>query len=145
MPREGEPIAGTPDDIEVSPPETHADAAGDSLEGHDHRLVEALQSEEALRGLNFADLKRLHEATARLAATTFIEVENGFRSVNGDGIFIRKQGDVYRLAGFIPLPSFSLWLSSHPNSVLVRGSVNKDEMLRATREMIEELGNRIIE
>lgn len=98
-----------------------------------------------LQGLSFAELERAFRETQRLAATSFGQTENGFRNAQGEGIYIREAKGIFKLSEISPsLRDIHTFLATHPNSVLTNGSANKEEMMSAIKNMLEELGNRII-
>lgn len=96
-----------------------------------------------IKGLNFEDLTRLSEEVTALAKTSFRQTETGFANVNGDGIYILERNGSYRIGSISDrLPDF--------HRLVLHGQLNKswpdrEKLMQALQEMIEGLGNRIIE
>jgi predicted HTH transcriptional regulator len=96
--------------------------------------------------LSFGDLKQALELTLELTRTTFHLENNGFRNAKGEGILIGlKDNGLYEITGLNNnLREIHLFLATHNDSILVKGSTNKEEMMYALKEMIESVGFRII-
>ncbi len=100
----------------------------------------------SLTGFGFDQLERTAQEVQRLAVTSFKQTENGFRNVRGDVINIQGAEGIFRLSEISPsLREFHTFLATHSDSVLIRGSANKQEMILAIKEILEELQNRIID
>ncbi|MFA6296818.1 MAG: hypothetical protein WC663_05665 [Patescibacteria group bacterium] len=98
-----------------------------------------------LQELNFEQFERAFQEIQELASKTFHQNENGFRNVKGEGIYIEKVGNIFKLSEVTPsLKEVHTFLATNANSVLTKGSSDKEEMIQAMKKMIEGLGNRII-
>lgn len=97
-----------------------------------------------LEKLTFEELGKLAQKANELAKSSFTGTENGFKNIEGGGIFIRQQGSKYVLSE-ITLPEMHQFIATHTDSILVKGSEDKEEMMGALKQMVEELGYRIIE
>ncbi len=98
-----------------------------------------------LAELSFEELEKLLKETKELARKTFKQVENGFVNAKGEGIYIGKVYDQYKISeASKSIPEFHRFLENNTNPILTRGSSNKEEMMQALKEMIEELEFRII-
>lgn len=97
-------------------------------------------------GLGFQQLQGAFKTVNILASTTFTRLDNGFVNVMDDGIYIRDMDGTFRLSVVShSLTQVHLFLATHTESVLTKGSTDKEEMMRALESLLKELGNRIIE
>lgn len=102
----------------------------------EHESPESLD----LSKLNFAQFKETYENISKLAETTFEQTENGFINAKGNGIFVRLEFGIYRISDISDkLQAFHRFITSNPNSVLVKGTPDKEKMMQALRDMINEI------
>jgi len=92
---------------------------------------------------NTLSFRQLEQAYA-LARTTFTELDNGFRSVNGDVITIAERQGVFKIVQFPGSDRQELHGGVMGNQMLQSGSRNKEEMMNGIRALLEQTGNRII-
>jgi len=88
--------------------------------------------------------RQLEQAYA-LARTTFTQLDNGFKSVNGDVITIAEKQGVFKIVQFPGGDRQELHRGVLDNQMLQSGSRNKEEMMNGIRTLLEQTGNRIIE
>ncbi|MFA6393396.1 MAG: hypothetical protein WCW25_00775 [Patescibacteria group bacterium] len=106
---------------------------------------ENLKNAELLE-LSFVDLEIAYKEIQRLAEVSFGRAENGFRNVQGNGVFMREAEGKFRLSQISPLlKEIHNYIATNPDSVLVKGSAKKEEMLSAIIDMLEKLDYRVIE
>jgi len=89
--------------------------------------------------------RQLEQAYA-LAQTTFTQIDDGFRSVNGDIIAIEERDGVFKMVKFPDSSRQELHraMMSDSHKMLKSGSRNKEEMMNGIRALLEQTGNRII-
>jgi len=64
----------------------------------------------------------------------------------GDVVTIIENGTIYKIAQISDhLGDFHRYILHGPNKILDKGSDDKEKMMQALREMIEQTGGRIIE
>lgn len=104
------------------------------------------------KNLKFGELEKVSKEIQRLAATTFHqtsdESDDVFRNVMGEVVSIRGpfKGGIWKLFTVSQLSGdVHGFLCGNPNSVLCKGSTDREEMVKAMRAMLEGLGCRIIE
>lgn len=104
------------------------------------------------KNLNFEELEKTFQEVRELAATTFRQTsdegDDVFRNVMGNVVSIRWpfKGGIWRLFSVSQLlEDVNRFLCGNPNSVLCKGSTDREEMVKAMRAMLEGLGCRIIE
>lgn len=98
--------------------------------------------------LSFAELSQTLHEVQELAAKTFTQTENGFRNTNGDGIAIGNDNGIFKVVSFSPaLKDFNSWAArtSSEESIVKKGSPDREAMMTALRQLLLELGNRVIE
>lgn len=92
--------------------------------------------------LTFAQLKEAHN----LARISYKLTDSGIRNIEGGGATIVMRKGLWRVSTTdYDIPKFSFYMATHAGSILENGSPDKTAMLNALREMMEELGYRIIE
>ncbi|MDD4333486.1 MAG: hypothetical protein PHT51_05255 [Patescibacteria group bacterium] len=103
-------------------------------------------SPENLEKLGFEELQNTFKITSELAKTTFKRVENGFANANGDGIYIKEGAGGWKISEISnTLKDSHRLVATGDNKILQTGSTDKEELMKAIREMLEATGNRIIE
>lgn len=94
--------------------------------------------------LNFNQLEQAY----RLARITFTQVDDGFRSVNGDVITIAEINGVFKIQRFPDgrgRQELHVAMTNAPHDGILRsGSRDKAQMMDALRDLLEQTGNRII-
>ncbi|MFA6106752.1 MAG: hypothetical protein WC745_03730 [Patescibacteria group bacterium] len=99
-----------------------------------------------LTKLNFQELEAIFNKASELAENTFTEKENGFVNIQRDGIIIMEAEGKWRITRQRPWPKFfETYIMQNATPVFTEGSKNKQELMSAIREAIEQSGNRIIE
>lgn len=96
--------------------------------------------------MNFEQLEGALREARELAARTFKQYGDEFRNAEGHGMFVGEKRGVYRICGINhSLRKVHEFVAGYRDPMLAQGSSNREEVIRATREMLEKLGYRIIE
>ncbi len=96
--------------------------------------------------LNFNELEELSKEVTELAKSSFKQIENGYKNINGDAVTIQETKGVYEISSISSkLSDFHGYVLDSNNEILYGGNIDKEEMMKALKKMIEEFGNRIIE
>ena len=91
---------------------------------------------------NTLSFRQLEQAYA-LARTTFTQLDDGFKCVNGEAVMIAERQGVFKI---VELPNRTeVHNGVFSNKMLGSGSRNKTEMMNEIRALLESTGNRIIE
>ncbi|MFA6305413.1 MAG: hypothetical protein WC651_01625 [Candidatus Gracilibacteria bacterium] len=99
--------------------------------------------------LTFMQLMSIRYCANQIAETSFRECPDGFENAKWEKLRIEEGEEgtdgVYRLHVKVQrsIP-FDRFITNHPG-ILQTGSTDKEEMMKAVREMILQLGNRILE
>lgn len=98
------------------------------------------------KNLNFGELKKTFQEVRKLATNTFHRTEDGFVNAVGDGIGIYWVYGSFRVHGVSDtLRDVHFFLCTNPHSDALKGSKDKEEVVRAVKAMLEGLGKRVIE
>lgn len=98
--------------------------------------------------MKFEHLEQALKEVRELAATSFKQSGDEFYNAEGHGMSVSERNGVWRIAGINrSLRRVHEYVGGghRGNPILTQGSSNKEEVIQAVREMLEELGNRIIE
>ena len=104
--------------------------------------------EENIKELDFESLEKLSQEVRKLSETSFKKVRNGFENINGKGIYIGERQGKWKITTLSEeLKSFQKAFASPSNDYNhLDGMFDaKEELMKEIRNMIEGLGNRIIE
>lgn len=100
----------------------------------------------AFEAFTFTELQEAHQELTELAKKTFQQTENGFRNVEGDGIYVQETAKGCKLSEISrELKRVHEFIVTHADSVLAQGAQDKATMMQAIKKMLVELGNRVIE
>ena len=96
--------------------------------------------------LGFDELQGVYQALEGLAMTTFKRQGDFFQSVTGDMVGIKSEDGVYKLSYISPgLKAFHAAMAMSGDSIIARGSADKEEMMQAIEAILKDSGNRVIE
>ncbi len=99
-----------------------------------------------LNRLGFEELKRVRDDVLAMAPNTFRETEDGFENLQGDSVRIRFIDGLFRVRGdFSTHTPIQFFITTHSESVVLRGSTSREEMMTAIRAMLQEIGCWIIQ
>jgi hypothetical protein len=128
---------------------THEDNLGfDGTEPTDQEQVTpALESSKKdFSELGFDELQTVYEEVERLARTTFKRQGDFLQSITGEMVGIKSDNGVYKLSYISPgLRAFHTAMATSGDSVIARGSADKEEMMQAIEAILKDSGNRVIE
>lgn len=100
------------------------------------------------KNLNFGELEKTFQEVRELAKNTFHQTEDGFVNALGSGIGVHYNYGRFCISGVSEdLRDVHAYLCSHRPSDVYKGcdTRNKEEVMRAVKAMLEELGKRVIE
>jgi hypothetical protein len=96
-----------------------------------------------LTSLSFDELQMISREMRGIEEKTFRQVADGFENVGGEAIRYREKHGKYKITGVPQAQEFHrVGLSSE---VLRNGTTDESELIEAIRQMIAEVGGRIIE
>ncbi len=114
---------------------------------HSENDAEMRMEKPPFEAFTFDELQEAHREVTELAKKTFKQTENGFKNIEGDGIYVRETAKGCKLSEIShelkKVHEFIVVEAS--NSVLAQGAPDKATMMQAIKKMLVELGNRVIE